>query len=60
MPSRPKAVFLDFATVGPGIDTARLDALVDMEYRDFSRAADVATRLEGREIAVLNKAPLGR
>jgi glycerate dehydrogenase len=60
MPSKPRAVFLDFATVGPGIDTGRLDALVDMEYHDFSRGAEVAARLEGREIAVLNKAPLAR
>lgn len=60
MPSKPKAVFLDFATVGPGIDTAKLDALADVEYHDYSRAADISPRLAGREIAVLNKAPLGR
>jgi glycerate dehydrogenase len=60
MSSKPAAVFLDFATVGPGIDTARLDALVDVEYHDFSSASEVAARLEGMEIVLLNKAPLRR
>jgi glycerate dehydrogenase len=60
MSSKPAAVFLDFATVGPGIDTARLDALVDVRYHDFSSAAEVAARLGNMEIALLNKAPLRR
>jgi glycerate dehydrogenase len=60
MSPKPVAAFLDFATVGPGIDTARLDALADVRYYDYSRASDVAERLKGTEIAVLNKATLAR
>ena len=60
MSSKPAAVFLDFATVGPGIDTTRLDELTSMTYHDFSRVGDLAERLEGKEIVVLNKASLGR
>lgn len=60
MSQKPKAVFLDFATLGPDIDTTALDALVDVAYFDFSDAGEIPARLVGCQIALLNKAKLGR
>lgn len=60
MPPKPAAAFLDFATVGPGVDTASLDALVAVDYYDYSDPGEIAGRLRGRSIALLNKAKLGR
>lgn len=60
MPSRATAAFLDFATVGPGVDTSRLDQVVDAQYYEFSEGDEIASRLEGCEIALLNKTRLGR
>jgi glycerate dehydrogenase len=59
-PAKPAASFLDFATVGPGIDTGGLDRLVQARYHDYSDPEEVAERLEACEIALLNKARLGR
>jgi len=56
MSSKPAAVFLDFATVGPNIDTSALDELADIRYFDFSDPEEVAERLGDSEIALLNKA----
>ncbi len=60
MPGRPKAAFLDFATVGPGVDTSALDALVDMSYHPYSESSEIGARLRDCEIAILNKAKLSR
>lgn len=60
MSSKPRAVFLDFATVGPDVDTKAIDRLVAAEYFDFSEAADIPTRLRDCEIAIVNKALVGR
>lgn len=60
MPSKPAAAFLDFATVGPGIDTSALDAVVAARYYDYSEPAEIAGRLAGCEIALLNKARVDR
>jgi len=60
MPQKPSAVFLDFATVGPGVDTSRIDALVESTYHNFSDPGEIAERLSGREIAMLNKANVSR
>lgn len=60
MPVRPAAVFLDFATVGPGVDTARIDALVDASYHEFSDPDEVAARLAACDIVLLNKTRLDR
>ena len=55
MTAKPTAAFLDFATLGPGVDTARLDELVDARYYDRTEPRDVAARLADCEIAILNK-----
>jgi glycerate dehydrogenase len=58
MNGKPKAVFLDFATLGPGIDTSRLDRLADTTYHAHSTADQVGERLEGQAIAIVNKASI--
>lgn len=55
MHARPKAVFLDFATLGPNVDTTKLDALVEVRYHDFSGQSEVAARLTDCEVALVNK-----
>jgi glycerate dehydrogenase len=52
---KPKAVFLDFATLGPNIDTRRLDGVADTTYYPYSTPAEVAERLAGASIAIVNK-----
>ena len=49
---------MDFATVGPGVDTSALDSLVDVDYHPYSDAGEIAERLRDRDIAILNKAHL--
>ena len=58
MSGRPKAAFLDFATVGPGVDTSALDNVLAVDYYAYSDAADIPARLQDCEIAILNKAKL--
>jgi glycerate dehydrogenase len=60
MPSKPAAAFLDFATVGPGVDTSALDAIVTARYYDFSEPEEIPARLQRCEIALLNKARIDR
>jgi glycerate dehydrogenase len=55
---KPKAVFLDFATLGPGIDTRVLDALLDVTYHSHTPPAEASVRLSGCEVVLLNKAHL--
>jgi glycerate dehydrogenase len=51
-----KAVFLDFATMGGGLDLAPLRAVVpDLTVYEISDEADVAERLRGAEIVLTNK-----
>jgi glycerate dehydrogenase len=58
MPAKSKAVFLDFATVGPNVDTRALEALADVRYHALSGAAEVASRLADCEIAIVNKSTI--
>jgi glycerate dehydrogenase len=60
MNAKPSAAFLDFATLGPHVDTRQLDALVDARYFDYSNKEDLADRLNGAEIAIANKVKLDR
>jgi glycerate dehydrogenase len=60
MSDRPTAAFLDFATMGPNVSTASLDALVDAKYFAHSRAEDLPQRLATTEIAIVNKVKLDR
>jgi glycerate dehydrogenase len=55
MLGKPTAAFLDFATLGPGIDTHALDSLADVRYYDLSGAGDVGRRIADCEIAIVNK-----
>lgn len=60
MPSKPVAAFLDFATLGPGVETSRLDDVVSVSYFDFSEEDEILSRLSGCEVALLNKSRLDR
>jgi glycerate dehydrogenase len=58
MKQKPKAAFLDFATLGPGVDTSELDRLLDVAYFPYSSEDEIPARLEGCEVAIVNKARL--
>src|SRR5262245_59131866 len=58
--ARPKAAFLDYATLGPGVDTRALEELVDAIYYERSSADEVADRVADREVVIVNKAKVGR
>jgi glycerate dehydrogenase len=60
MTSKPPAVLLDFATLGPNVDTRSLDELVAARYFDYSACEELRERLMGAEIAILNKVKLDR
>jgi glycerate dehydrogenase len=60
MSAKPKAVFLDFATLGPDMDTSVLDALLDVSYFDYTNAEEVANRVGDAEIVIVNKARFSR
>ena len=56
MTNRMRAAFLDYGTLGPGIDTASLDELVEVEYYDYSPPNEISGRLRDVEIGIVNKA----
>ncbi|HEY5623185.1 MAG TPA: D-2-hydroxyacid dehydrogenase [Gammaproteobacteria bacterium] len=51
-----KAAFLDYGTLGPGVDTSPLDRLVDVEYFEYSPPEDIPGRLSSAAIGIVNKA----
>ena len=55
-----KAAFLDFSTLGPGVNTAGLDQLLAVSYHTLSSQAEIRERLHDKEVALLNKAELDR
>jgi glycerate dehydrogenase len=59
MPAKPSAAFLDYATLGPGVDTTRLEQLVDAKYYECSAPSEVAERVVDCDVVILNKAMLG-
>jgi glycerate dehydrogenase len=59
MSAKPTAAFLDFATLGPNVDTKALEALVDVRYHDCSDLFEVGPRLTDCEIAIVNKSKVG-
>ena len=59
IPGKPIAVFLDFETLGPNLDTKKLEALVDMRFHDRSEPSEVTRRLAACEIAIVNKCDVG-
>ena len=52
------AVFLDFSTMGPDIDTERLDGLVTTEYFDNTDPEQLGERIGRTEIVIVNKIAL--
>ena len=58
MRHKPKAAFLDFATLGPGVDTSALDRLLDVAYYPFSAEEEIPDRMAGRDVVLVNKAYL--
>ncbi len=58
MPTKPAAAFLDFATLGPDVDTSVIDALLDLSYYDYSTPDEVPERIRGAEVVIVNKARL--
>ena len=56
MTTRLQAAFLDFATLGPGVDTAPLNELADVAYYTSTPLEQAAERLDGMDIAIVNKA----
>lgn len=56
MTKRLKAAFLDFATLGPGVDTGPLDSLADVAYYTSTPLEQATERLDGMDIAIVNKA----
>jgi glycerate dehydrogenase len=60
MNAKPSAAFLDFATLGPQVDTRPLDELADTRYFDYSNKENLADRLRGVQIAIVNKVKLDR
>jgi glycerate dehydrogenase len=51
-----KAVFLDFATMGPGLDVSALRALLpELEVFDVTSDAETAERIDGAEVVLTNK-----
>lgn len=51
-----KAVFLDFATMGPGLDTASLrDILPDIEFFEVTTSAQIPERIRDAEFVLGNK-----
>ena len=60
MRKKPSAAFLDFATLGPNVSTAALDALVDAKYFAYSKAEELNERLATAEIAIVNKVKVDR
>ena len=55
-----KAAFLDFSTLGPGVNTAGLDQLLAVSYHTHSSQAELRERHHDKEVALLNKAELDR
>jgi glycerate dehydrogenase len=54
-----KAVFLDYATVGPGLDNGPLSELLpDLEIFDATNTDEVADRIRDAEIVLANKVQL--
>ena len=49
------AVFLDYGTMGPGVDCAALERRAEVQYFDATAGSAVVARLQGADIAIVNK-----
>ncbi len=55
-----RIVFLDRATIGPSVDLKRPEAPHDWQAYDRTAPDEVAARLADADIAITNKAPIGK
>ena len=60
MSSQMKAAFLDFSSLGSGVDTTLLDKLLQINYHGHSNKDELLQRLYGKQIAMLNKLVLDK
>lgn len=60
MTTKPDAVFLDRATVGPGIDLSALERLVSLRCHDFTPPEAVAARIGDAAVVIANKTRINR
>jgi glycerate dehydrogenase len=60
MRRRLNGAFLDFGTLGPDLDTRRLDRVLQMSYYSWSSGEEVPDRLRDCEVAIVNKTRLSR
>ena len=60
MSSKMNATFLDFSSLGSGVDTTLLDKLLKINYHGYSNKDNLVQRLHGKQIAMLNKLVLDR
>jgi glycerate dehydrogenase len=60
MTAKPAAAFLDFASVGPEVDTAPLDRLVAATYYARTQPEEIRARLANAEVVIVNKVKLSR
>jgi glycerate dehydrogenase len=58
MARKLNAAFLDFATLGPAMDTTRLEQVASVDYYDFSDEADLRERVRDKELLIVNKVKL--
>ena len=58
MTVRQRITFLDFGTLGPGIDPKALEAFGEVTYFDYTPDKDVSARLAKADIVVCNKTSL--
>jgi glycerate dehydrogenase len=49
------AVFLDYGTIGPGVDCSALERRAEVQYFDVTAGSAVVSRLQGADIAIVNK-----
>ena len=51
-----KAVFLDYGTIGPDVDCTALEKHATVQYFDVTPTDEIVRRLQGADIAIVNKA----
>lgn len=60
MMQKPVAVFLDHATIGPDVELASIEALVDVTCYDYTAPEEVVERIGNAEIVIANKTTISR
>jgi glycerate dehydrogenase len=60
MTTKPRAVFLDHATIGPGVELSSLEAIVDIACYSTTAPEDVVKRAGESEFIIANKTRIDR